>query len=137
MECQGHLVVIDGNSLINRARLPPLTTKSGVPTGAVYGFLTMLFRLWEEQQPDCILVAFDKKGPTFRHQEYAEYKAHRKGMPDELAQQLPILKEVLAALGVTIAEVDGYEADDVIGSIVQQAERPRSTIVTGDRDACS
>jgi DNA polymerase-1 len=139
MECQGHLVVIDGNSLINRAfyALPPLTTKSGVPTGAVYGFLTMLFRLWEEQQPDCILVAFDKKGPTFRHQEYAEYKAHRKGMPDELAQQLPVLKEVLAALGVTIAEVDGYEADDVIGSIVQQAEEAgyRSTIVTGDRDA--
>ncbi|HHY46733.1 MAG TPA: DNA polymerase I [Firmicutes bacterium] len=136
---KGKLVIIDGNSLANRAfyALPPLTTSSGEHTNAVYGFANMLFRLLEEEKPDLLAVAFDRPAPTFRHVAYEEYKAHRKKMPDELASQIPLIKEIIRALGLPIFEIDGYEADDVIGTISKEAESQGYVvvIVTGDRDA--
>ncbi|MCL5676419.1 MAG: DNA polymerase I, partial [Firmicutes bacterium] len=104
------LMLIDGNSLANRAfyALPPLSTSKGQPTNAVVGFLNMLFRLLEQERPDYLGVAFDRSAPTFRHTEYTEYKAHRTGMPDDLRAQMPVLKDVLAALGIRLVEQDGY-----------------------------
>ncbi|MBA1335109.1 MAG: DNA polymerase I [Firmicutes bacterium] len=133
------MVIIDGNSLVNRAfyALPPLTTKDGLPTNAVYGFLTMLFKIYEEQHPDYISVAFDRKEATFRHREYEGYKAQRKGMPEELAQQMPVLKDILDTLGVNRVEIEGYEADDIIGTLSRYGEGKglEVLVVTGDRDA--
>jgi len=133
------MVIIDGNSLINRAyyALPPLSTREGMPTNAVYGFMTMFLRIMEEQFPDYINIAFDMKAPTFRHKEYDEYKAQRKGMPDELAVQMPVVKEVLDCLGIDRAEIEGYEADDIIGTLSRYCEEKNIEvfIVTGDRDA--
>ena len=113
------LMVIDGNSIINRAfyGVRPLSTRDGTPTNAVYGFLTILFKLLEEVGPDALCVTFDRKAPTFRHLAYEGYKAQRKGMPDELAAQMPILKEVLEAMNIPRYELDGWEADDLIGTI--------------------
>jgi len=131
-------VIIDGNSLMNKAfyALPPLTNKKGVITNAVYGFCTMFFKIMDEIKPRYIAVAFDKKAPTFRHVEYKDYKAHRKGMPDELAAQVPILKEVLKAFNIRILEVEGYEADDIIGTLAERFKKHLNVIVvTGDRDA--
>jgi DNA polymerase-1 len=133
------MVIIDGNSLINRAyyALPPLNTKDGVPTNAVYGFLTMLFKILDEHCPDYISVAFDRKEATFRHQEYDGYKAQRKGMPDELACQMPLLKDLLDVLGINRIEIEGYEADDIIGTLSRYGEEQGLSVlvVTGDRDA--
>lgn len=133
------LFLIDGNSLLNRAyyALPPLTTINGEPTNAVYGFSMMLFRLLDDYQPDKIMVAFDVGKPTFRHQAYEEYKAHRTGMPDDLRPQVGILKEVLDAWGIERLELAGYEADDIIGTVAKKGESLgyQVYIVTGDRDA--
>jgi len=133
------LFLIDGNSLLNRAyyALPPLTTVQGVPTNAVYGFTTMLLRLEEDYHPTKIYVAFDVAAPTFRHEAYTEYKAHRAGMPDDLKPQVGLIKQVLDAWGIKRLELAGYEADDVIGTAAKRAEALgyKVYIVTGDRDA--
>ncbi|NLB73511.1 MAG: DNA polymerase I, partial [Firmicutes bacterium] len=119
------LVIIDGNSLANRAFYAiqaALTTKEGEPTNAVYGFANMLVRLMDEEKPDMMAVAFDRSGPTFRHMEYDGYKATRKGMPDELSSQMPLIKELLSVFRIPVLEIDGYEADDVIGTIARKSE---------------
>lgn len=132
-------MVIDGNSILNRAfygvRL--LANHDGLPTNAIYGFLSTLFRLQDEHTPDRTIVCFDVKEKTFRHQKFDSYKATRKGMPDELAAQLPVMKEVLDALGIIRCEKGGYEADDLIGTISRKAEEQGDDclIVTGDRDS--
>jgi len=104
------LVIIDGNSLINRAfyALPPLNNSKGIHTNGVFGFLTMLYKILEDEKPTHMVVAFDKKGKTFRHEEYPEYKGGRKPMPQELSPQLPLLKEVLDAHGIKRIEFEGY-----------------------------
>ncbi|MFZ5965963.1 MAG: DNA polymerase I [Bacillota bacterium] len=133
------MVIIDGNSLINRAfyGIPTLTTKEGLHTNAVYGFVNMLYKILEEYDPRYISVAFDRKAPTFRHMEFEDYKAGRKRMPDELSQQMPILKEVLDAFRIHRVEIDGFEADDLIGTLVKYGENAslHPIVVTGDRDA--
>ena len=133
------LMVIDGNSILNRAfyGVRMLTNHEGLPTNAIYGFLSTLFRLQDEYAPDRTVVCFDVKEKTFRHKKFDTYKATRKGMPDELAAQLPVMKEVLDALGVTRCEQPGYEADDLIGTISRKAEAQGDTclVVTGDRDS--
>jgi len=133
------IIIIDGNSLINRAfyALPLLSTKEGIYTNAVYGFTNMLYKIIEDYGPNYITVAFDRKAPTFRHVEYDAYKAGRKKMPEELAQQFPILKEVLEALRIHKIEIDGFEADDLIGTLVEHSENKgfNSIVVTGDKDA--
>ena len=133
------LMVIDGNSIIHRAfyGIRMLTTRDGTPTNAVYGFLTILQKLVDEERPDALCVTFDRRGPTFRHLAYEGYKAQRKGMPDELAAQVPILKEVLDAMNIPRYELEGWEADDLIGTIsVRDAAAGWDTvIVTGDKDS--
>jgi len=133
------MMLIDGNSLLHRAfhALPPLMTSKGVHTNAVYGFCNMLFRILKEQDPDYIAVAFDKKGPTFRHEQFAAYKATRPKTPDELIEQFGILKEVLRVLNIGYLEIQGFEADDVLGTVSRKAEDSGvfSLIVTGDKDA--
>ena len=136
---QRRLFLIDGNSLINRAfyALPPLTNVHGEPTNAVYGLTMMLFRLRDDYSPDQILVTFDVSGPTFRHTQYEEYKANRKGMPDDLRSQIPVMKDLLDRLGIRRLELQGWEADDLIGTVAKRAEEEgyHVFIVTGDRDA--
>ncbi len=134
------IVIIDGNSLINRAYYAmqrPMITKEGLYTQGVYGFLNMLAKIEKDYEPAYIAVTFDRKAPTFRHLAYAEYKAGRKGMPPELAMQMPLLKEVLAAMRIKMYETDGYEADDLIGTIARKSEEAglEPLIITGDRDA--
>ena len=133
------VLILDSNSLLNRAfyAIPPLTNNEGIHTNAVYGFTNMLFKMKEEIKPDYIVAAFDRKAPTFRHKEYEDYKAGRKKMPPELGEQFPIIKEVLNLLSVNIYEIDGFEADDIIGTLAQFAEKNgiEVFIVTGDRDA--
>jgi len=133
------LLVLDGNSILNRAfyGIHLLTTKEGLFTNGIYGFLTMLQKLRNETNPDAVAIAFDMRAPTFRHKQYAGYKAQRKGMPEELAQQLPNLKELLTLLGYYLLECEGFEADDILGTL---AEKCSSTgedciIATGDRDS--
>jgi len=132
------LMVIDGNSLINRAYygIRPLSTKSGTPTNAIFGFLNILQKLLAEENPDALCVAFDLKAPTFRHKMYAEYKAQRKPMPDDLRVQMPIAKQVLDAMNITRYELEGYEADDLIGTIAAKSHDAGwdCVIVTGDKD---
>ncbi|MEG6617033.1 DNA polymerase I [Peptococcaceae bacterium 1198_IL3148] len=136
---QDKLLVVDGNSLAYRAfhALPLLTTSKGLITNAAYGFTTMLMKVLEEQQPDFAAVAFDKGRVTFRNEQFADYKANRKAMPDELRPQFPIIKDILNAMGIPIFELEGYEGDDIIGTIATQAEAKglQTFIVTGDRDA--
>ena len=133
------LMVIDGNSIVNRAfyGVHMLTTRDGQPTNAVYGFLTILQKLVDEEKPDALCCTFDRKAPTFRHLAYEGYKAQRKGMPDELASQMPILKDVLDAMNIPRYEMDGWEADDLIGTIsVKDAAAGWDTVVvTGDKDS--
>ena len=134
------LMVLDGNSIVNRAFYgvsQNLTTRTGQPTNAILGFLNILNKLLEEERPDALCITFDQKAPTFRHLAYEGYKAQRKGMPDELASQMPLLKEVLAAMNVPMYELDGWEADDLIGTIsVKDAAAGWATvIVTGDKDS--
>jgi len=133
------LMVIDGNSIINRAfyGIRMLTTRDGTPTNAVYGFLNILFKLLDEEAPEGLCVTFDRKAPTFRHLAYEGYKAQRKGMPDELAAQLPILKDVLHAMNIPTYELDGWEADDLIGTIAELDGKAgwETVVVTGDKDS--
>ena len=133
------LVLIDGNSLVYRAffALPLLRTKQGVFTNAVYGFLTMLFKVLKDYNPAYLVVAFDKSRVTLRTEEFAEYKAHRQPTPPELRGQFDILKEVLKAMDITYMEIEGYEADDLIGTLsVRTWEKGvPCLIVTGDQDA--
>ena len=133
------LLVLDGNSILNRAfyGIKLLTTKSGDYTNGIYGFLTMLKKLLDETAPDGVAIAFDRKAPTFRHKAYAGYKANRKGMPPELAQQLPVLQDLLTALGYQIVSCEGWEADDILGTLSAACEGSGNTclIATGDRDS--
>ncbi|GBF35453.1 DNA polymerase I [Desulfocucumis palustris] len=132
-------MVIDGNSLAHRAfhAIPALSTSKGVQTNAVYGFTTMLLKILDEKKPGLVAVCFDKGKITFRHDHYSDYKAHRKGTPDDLRPQFPLLKKLLETMRITILEEDGYEADDLIGALTTAAEKHNisSVIVTGDRDA--
>lgn len=133
------LLVLDGNSILNRAfyGIKLLTTKKGEFTNGIYGFLTILHKLLEETKPQAVAVAFDRKGPTFRHKEYAGYKANRKGMPPELAQQMPVLQELLEALGFVTVSQEGWEADDILGTLAKSCEKSGHccVIATGDRDS--
>ena len=136
-----NFVLIDGNSIMNRAFYgimgsKMLTTKDGKYTNAVYGFLAILFKLIEDTKPKYMAVAFDLKAPTARHKLYEGYKANRKGMPDELAEQMPIIKEILRAMNIDIVEKEGYEADDVLGTLSRYGENQGLdvTILSGDRD---
>ena len=133
------IIAIDGNSLVNRAYYAiqrPMITKEGLYTHAVYGFISMLNKIIKDYEPDYMLIAFDRKAPTFRHEDYAKYKAGRKKMPPELAMQLPLLKEVLAAMNIKMLELDGFEADDIIGTIVKRGEEAglEPLVITGDKD---
>jgi len=133
------LMLIDGNSIVNRAfyGIRMLNAPDGTPTNGVYGFITILQRLLDEEKPDSLCVTFDVHAPTFRHLDYDGYKAQRKGMPEELRVQMPILKEVLDAMGIMRIEMEGYEADDIIGTLAGRCEREgdQCVIVTGDKDS--
>ncbi len=133
------ILVVDGNSILNRAfyGIRPLTTKSGQPTNAIYGFLTMLEKIKSETNPDRVAIAFDLKAPTFRHKAYEGYKANRKGMPDDLAAQLEPLKTLLTMLGYTLVSKEGFEADDILGTLSAQADKNgvKCYLATGDRDS--
>ena len=131
-------MIIDGNSIINRAfyAIKTLTNSAGLPTNGIYGFLNILFKNIEEYDPQYISVAFDMRAPTFRHKKYAAYKAQRKGMPEELAIQMPVLKEILSAMNIKIYEKEGYEADDIIGTVsrICDEKNVECLILTGDKD---
>ena len=133
------LLVVDGNSILNRAfyGIRPLSTKSGQPTHAIYGFLTMLEKIKSETAPDRVAIAFDLKSPTFRHKAYDGYKANRKGMPEELAVQVEPLKKLLVLLGYKLVTCEGYEADDILGTLSLSAEKngDKCYLATGDRDS--
>lgn len=133
------LLILDGNSVINRAYfgVRPLTTRDGLYTHAIYGFLNILEKMEKEEQPDAVCVAFDLHGPTFRHEKYEAYKANRHGMPEELAQQMPVMKQVLEAMNIPIYACQGWEADDVIGTVgrVCAGNDWECVIATGDRDS--
>ena len=133
------LIIIDGNSIINRAfyALPDMSNSDGLKTNAIFGFVRMMFKIIEDYQPTHMSVAFDKKAPTFRHKQYADYKAGRKKMPDELGQQLEPLKELLDKFNINRLELAGYEADDIIGTVAKLGEENnfKVYIVTGDKDA--
>ncbi len=133
------LLILDGNSVINRAffGVKPLTTREGLYTHAIYGFLNILEKMEKEEQPEAIAVAFDLHGPTFRHLKYDGYKANRHGMPEELAMQMPVMKDVLRAMNIPIYECQGWEADDIIGTVGKICSNNdwECVIVTGDRDS--
>ena len=133
------LLVIDGNSIVNRAffGIRPLSNKEGFPTQAIFGFLNILRRMVDEVDPDGLCITFDRKEPTFRHLAYAGYKAQRKKMPEELAVQIPMLKQVLDAMNIPCYELAGWEADDLIGTISRKCEAAGwdCRIATGDKDS--
>ena len=133
------LVILDGNSIVNRAfyGIRQLSAPDGTPTNSIYGFLAILRKLIDAEKPDSLCVAFDLKAPTFRHKRYDGYKAQRKGMPEELAVQIPILKEVLDEMGILRLELEGYEADDLLGTVGKRCEASGwdCRIVTGDKDS--
>jgi DNA polymerase-1 len=135
---QQQLIAVDGNSLMHRAfyALPAMTTREGFPTNALHGFLNMLLKL-AERKPDYLVVAFDMHGPTFRHEQYAAYKAGRRETPDDLRVQFPVLKELLRGMGIAVCETPQYEADDILGTFAKQCETKGidALLVTGDRDA--
>lgn len=132
------IILIDGHSILNRAfyGLPDLTNSQGQHTGGVYGFLTILFKVLGEENADYLAVAFDVHAPTFRHELYAEYKGTRKPMPEELRQQVPLIKQVLRAMGILTLEKPGLEADDILGTLAKKAERDSMEValISGDRD---
>lgn len=132
------IVLIDGHSILNRAfyGLPDLTNADGLHTNAIYGFLTIMFKILEEEKPDYLTVAFDVHAPTFRHEMYEEYKGTRKPMADELRQQVPVIKEVLKAMGIRIIEQAGLEADDLIGTLSKRCAQKgmEVSVISGDRD---
>jgi len=137
---KGKIVIIDGNSLINRAYYAmqrPMITKEGIYTQGIYGFINMLTKIESDYEPEYMTVAFDLKAPTFRHLEYEEYKAGRKAMPPELVMQMPLMKDVLRAMNIKILELEGFEADDIIGTVARIGEEEglKPLIITGDRDA--
>lgn len=138
LETRKKVVLIDGHSILNRAfyGVPELTNSAGLHTNAVYGFLNILLKLLEEERADYLAVAFDLPAPTFRHERYAEYKGTRKSMPDELREQVPLLKELLAAMNIKTVSLEGYEADDVIGTLAKRYQKDglEVTVVSGDRD---
>ncbi len=131
------LVLIDGNSLLNRAfyATPVFTTKSGTPTNGVFGFVKLLLKIFTDKKPNYCAVAFDLHAPTFRHKLYDEYKAGRRPMPSDLAVQFPVLKDVLRLMGISICELEGYEADDLLGTVAKRFKGVQTYIYTGDRDA--
>ena len=133
------LMLIDGNSIVNRAfyGIRELNAPDGTPTNAIYGFLAIIQHLYEAQKPEAVCVAFDRREPTFRHRSYDFYKAQRKPMPEELAVQMPVLKELLDAMGISHLELAGYEADDILGTLSRIAEEQgdECVIVTGDKDS--
>jgi DNA polymerase-1 len=139
VDAKKRFFIMDGNAYIYRAfyAIEGLSTSTGIPTNAVFGFTRLLLKLLFDDKPDYIAIAFDTAGPTFRHEEYAEYKADRPEMPSPLAQQLPIIREVIDALNIPIMEQSGYEADDIIGTVAKKAEAAgmEVIIVTGDKDA--
>lgn len=132
------LVLIDGLSILNRAYygIPELTNSEGLHTNGIYGFLNILFKILEEEKPEYLCVAFDVSAPTFRHELYTEYKGTRKGMPDELREQIPVMKEVLKSMGICMIEKAGLEADDILGTLAKKAEKDGFfvSLVSGDRD---
>jgi len=132
------IMLLDGNSLINRAfyAIPLLTNSKGEFTNAVYGFMNIFYKLFDDEKPDCVVVAFDLPKPTFRHQMFEEYKGTRKGMPEELKGQFPVLKSLLIKMGIAVCEKEGFEADDILGTLSCQAEEIGidAVIVSGDRD---
>lgn len=133
------LILIDGNAIIHRAfhALPPFKTSKGLLVNAIYGFASMLLNILNHEKPNYIAVSFDLKGPTFRHAEYKEYKATRVKAPDELYEQIPYIKNLVRAFNIPIYEIEGFEADDVLGTLAKQAEKNPgliSYIVTGDMD---
>ena len=132
------IVLIDGHSILHRAffGIPDLTNAEGLHTNAVYGFLNILFKILDEEKPGYLTVAFDVHAPTFRHKMYADYKGTRKPMAEELRQQVPVMKDVLKSMGVAIVEREGYEADDILGTIARRCEAEGLTVslVSGDRD---
>ncbi len=133
------LLALDGNSIINRAfyGIRPLTTKDGQPTNAIHGFMSMMLKMLEDVEPDCVAVAFDLKAPTFRHKAYEGYKAKRKGMPEELFLQMQPLKDLLSSLGYKLLTAEGFEADDILGTLAARCRETGNTcvIATGDRDS--
>ena len=134
------IIIIDGNSLINRAYYAmqrPMITKEGVYTQGIYGFINMLTKIQNDYQPDYLTVAWDRKAPTFRHEAYSEYKAGRRKMPPELAMEIPLMKDILQAMRIENLELDGFEADDILGTVARIAEEEglEPLIITGDRDA--
>ena len=133
------LMILDGNSIVNRAffGVRALNAPDGTPTNAIFGFLNILQRMLDEQKPDAVCVSFDRREPTFRHKAYEGYKAQRKGMPEELRQQMPLLKETLDAMGIRRYELSGYEADDILGTVsVKCAQKGWDcVVVTGDKDS--
>ena len=134
------LLIVDGNSILNRAfyGIRPLTTKEGIPTNAVYGFVNILKKHIDALSPDYLACAFDMKAPTFRHKMYDGYKANRKGMPDELAEQLPIAKDAAKYMGFKVLTCEGWEADDILGTLAGMGDKEadvHSYILTGDRDS--
>ena len=132
------LVLIDGHSILNRAfyGVPELTNSEGLHTNAVYGFLNILFKILAEEQPQYLAVAFDLKAPTFRHKMYDAYKGTRKPQPPQLHEQVPVMKEVLTAMGVPLLMKEGYEADDLLGTVAKRMEKKGLdvSVVSGDRD---
>ena len=135
------LMILDGNSIVNRAfyGVRPLNAPDGTPTNAVYGFLAILQRMLDEQKPEAVCVSFDLKAPTFRHKACNFYKAQRKPMPEELAVQMPLLKETLDAMGIRRYEIEGLEADDILGTAAAVCERSGwdCVVVQATRTACS
>lgn len=132
------IVLIDGHSILNRAfyGVPDLTNSEGLHTNAVYGFLNIMFKILDEEKAEYLAVAFDLKAPTFRHKMYAQYKGTRKPMPEELHQQVPVMKEVLSAMGIPLLMLEGYEADDLLGTVARRMEHEglEVSVVSGDRD---
>lgn len=132
------ILLIDGHSILNRAfyGLPDLTNSEGLHTNAIYGFLNILFKMLEEEKPDYLTVAFDLPAPTFRHEMYDAYKGTRKPMPSELREQVPVMKDVLKAMGIAIISKEGYEADDLLGTVAKRSEAKGMdvTVLSGDRD---
>ena len=132
------IVLVDGHSIINRAfyGVPDLTNKDGLHTNGIFGFVNILFKILDEEKPDYLAVAFDVHQPTFRHEMFTEYKGTRKGMPQELHEQVPVLKELLTAMGIKIMELPGYEADDLLGTVAKRSEAKgmEVLVVSGDRD---
>ncbi|MCJ7790487.1 MAG: DNA polymerase I, partial [Candidatus Atribacteria bacterium] len=139
MDSRKKFILVDGHGILYRTfyALPQLTTSYGQIVNAVYGFTMILSRLLEEEKPEYMMIVFDTPVPTFRHKEFKEYKANRKKMPDELINQIPLIKEIINNYNIPIYSKEGYEADDIIGTIAKEAEKRNCTtiIVTGDKDA--